>query len=105
MARDGWWWWWGGSLLTCSPQGRPLLVVGVEVLGEGVRLQQAVQQLKEVRRGHVTVHALVGPRLPAVGLRLIQGVPLPTSGQHSCSSKKLRQSNLNSDANLLVKLT
>lgn len=56
------------SLLTCSPQSRPLLVVGVKVLGEGVRLQQAVQQLEEVRRGHVTIHALVGPRLPAFSL-------------------------------------
>lgn len=58
----------GVSPLTCSPQSRPLLVVGVEVLGEGVRLQQAVQQLKEVCRGHVTVHALVRPHLPAFGL-------------------------------------
>lgn len=34
--------------LTCPPEGRPLLVVGVEVLGEVVRLQQTVEQLEEV---------------------------------------------------------
>lgn len=36
-------------MVTCPPQSRPLLVVGVEVLGESVRLQQAVEQLEEVR--------------------------------------------------------
>lgn len=58
----------GDIMVTCPPQSRPLLVVGVEVLGEGVRLQQAVEQLEEVRRGHVTVHALIRPRLAAFGL-------------------------------------
>lgn len=70
----------GDVMFTCPPQSCPLLVVGVEVLGEGVRLQQAVEQLEEVRRGHVTVHALIRPRLDAVGLRLVQSVSLMGTG-------------------------
>lgn len=45
--------------LTCPPEGRALLVVAVEVLGKGVGLLQTVEQLEEVCRGHVHVHALI----------------------------------------------
>lgn len=44
---------------TCFPQQGPLLVVGVESLGESVRLQQAVQQLKKLLGGQIAVHALI----------------------------------------------
>lgn len=64
------------SLGTCSPQRRPLFVVGVESFGEGMRLKQTVQQLEEVRGGHVSVHALIWTGVACLGLRLFQSVSL-----------------------------
>lgn len=62
--------------LTCPPERCPLLVVGVEVLGEGVRLQQTVEQLEEVCRGHVSVHTLIWTELAAISLRLVESISL-----------------------------
>lgn len=62
-------------MLTCPPQGRALLIVGVEVLGKGVGLQQTVEQLEEVCRGHVHVHALIWSHI-SLSIQLSQSVPL-----------------------------
>lgn len=61
---------------TCSPERCSLFVVGVKVLGEGVRLQQTVQQLEEVCRSHVSVHTLIQTRLASLRLRLLQSISL-----------------------------
>lgn len=57
-------------LCTCPPERCPLFVVGVEVLGESVWLQQTVQQLEKVCGSHVSVHPLIQPRLASLSLRL-----------------------------------
>lgn len=50
---------WPVMCLTSSPEDSPLLIVGVEGLGEGMGLLQAVQQLEEVLGRHELVHALI----------------------------------------------
>lgn len=72
------------TVLTCPPEGRALLTVGVEVLGKGVGLQQTVEQLEEVCRGHVHVHALTWSR---VGLSIQPSQSIPLAGRQEDKKK------------------
>lgn len=69
-------------MFTCPPECCSLFVVRVEVLGEGVRLQQTVQQLEEVCRGHVFVHTLIRARLTSLCLRRFESISLQLQENH-----------------------